>query len=654
MNFKVFIPLFILMMSSTSFSREDDFQMRVSWVRTLKELLFEIEKNEDHKMVLQEKKFFDSWTLITEAWADARYDCFYAGWPSTLRASGGKKLCQLPERTNSSYEKGICKGDELQCQPLLFGNNLCVSFKTKQDRNSSLSQCEKKFQSERKGQYDFLRKTSRKEANDLREMSALAADVCDPKSKSPQKGSAVCKKIQDKLSDAMKAIDRGFIEAEIIQGPDTSQGEEVRPETIPIQSSTSLTVEEDCPDPVVAETDLLAQSLSSVQKKLNEPIDESYEKIKKEFLSSPFCDPEKVINNSAERPSAVYVSILMKELQPLEYLNSANQRQEFLKKMQDKFNVSRSVQNEVSTLLNGGGDKKNIAAKARGIILQDVIKNYQPGPHQLAQEMKEELTKKNIFKKNSTGEIECPFIGKDAFMKAMAGREEVLKKHGRSITNKNQITIVDYTRPSNERRMFVIDLNTNKVLHNTWTAHGVGNSDGGGIDGKGSSPSMSNQPGSLKSSDGFIIATAASRGNRFGPNVLLKGIDSNNSNMGARAVIIHGWASPMGEYSTGLREYNYNTGKFAKPYDVVEKVMKTDFRSSTTKQMEDAIWGIKDSLLTGTYLPPTEGCLGVPTINMKHLDRKGRNKDQVELLREDLPGSIIFNYSGPEMKSKYL
>lgn len=647
MSLKLLIPLFILLMSSSSFSAEADFQMRVSWVRTLKELLVEIEKNQDHKMVLQEKKFFDSWALITEAWADARYDCFYAGWPSTLRASGGKKLCQLPERTNSSYVKGICKGDELQCQPLLFGNNLCVSFKTKQDRNSSFSQCEKKFQTERKGQYDFLRNTSRKEANDLREMSALAADICDPKSKSPQKGSVVCKKIKDKLPDAMKAIDRGFIEAEIIQ---TS----ITPEPTPNRSSAPLAVEEDCPESVVAEPDLLAQSLSSVQKKLNEPIDESYEKIKKEFLSSPFCDPEKVINNSDQRPSAVFVSLLMKELQSLEYLNSANQRQEFLSKMQDKFNLSSSVQNEVSNLINSGGDKKNTAARARGIILQDVIKNYKSGSHELAQEMKEELTKKNIFKKNSAGEIECPFIGKDAFMKALAGRDEVLKRHGRSITNKNQITIVDYTRPSNERRMFVIDLNTNKVLHNTWTAHGVGKSEGGGIDGKGSSPSMSNQPGSLQSSEGFIIATAASRGNRFGPNVLLKGIDSNNSNMGARAVIIHGWASPMGEYSTGLREYNYNTGKFAKPYDVIEKVMKTDFRSSTTKQMEDAIWGIKDSLVTGTYLPPTEGCLGVPTINMKHLDRKGRNKDQVELLREDLPGSIIFNYSGSEMKSKYL
>jgi hypothetical protein len=49
----------------------------------------------------------------------------------------------------------------------------------------------------------------------------------------------------------------------------------------------------------------------------------------------------------------------------------------------------------------------------------------------------------------------------------------------------------------------------------------------------------------------------------------------------------------------------------------------------------------------------TNGCIGVPEANARQLDRKGRNMSQLELLREDLPGSIIMNYSGPEMKSKF-
>ena len=239
-------------------------------------------------------------------------------------------------------------------------------------------------------------------------------------------------------------------------------------------------------------------------------------------------------------------------------------------------------------------------------------------------------------------------------MKALAGREEVLRAHGGSIKNKDQITIVDYTRPSHERRMFVIDLRTQEVLHNTWTAQGVGSDEGRGQDGKGSNPEMSNRPGSLRSSDGFIIATKAASGSRFGPNVLLKGIDSNNSKMAERAVIVHGWYTPMEDYTQGAKKFSAKKDQYGSSKDVVSQMMKTNFRSSSENDMKNALWDLQESFVTPSYLPPTEGCLGVPTVNLSHLDRKGRNKNQVELLREDLPGSIIFSYSGPGMKSKYL
>lgn len=641
---------------------EESFKMRVSWVKTLKELLLDIEKTDDTKMVHLDKKFYYSWNLINEAWADARYDCFYAGWPSTLQSVGGKKLCQLPSRVNSSYQKGVCKGDELQCQPLLFGQNLCVPFATKKQRNSSFATCENKFQKESGGNYDFLRNITRDKANDLRELSALAAEVCSKNSTSPQKGSIVCQKINDKLPDAMKAIDRGFVEAvatTLKEGAEKSSTSEEVPEPIPTQS-TSLKAEEDCEEPKADEHILLTQSVALIEKEMKSPLDEAYEKIKGEFLSSPFCDPEKVLNNSTDRPSAVYISLLMEEMKTLEYLHSTGPRQELLKKIDNKFGLSASTKSEVEGLLTQLGNnadsdqRKNVASKVRGIILQDQIKNYRPGKHNLAQDMKEELSKKNIFKKNAQGEVECPFISKDAFVKAVTGHQAVLKKHGGSIKNKNQITIVDYTRPSNERRMFVIDLNKNQVLHNTWTANGIGNDGGKGKDGIGGSPQMSNRSGSLMSSDGFIIATNASHGNRFGPNVLLRGVDANNTNMAARAVIVHGWDAPVADYSNGMRDYNPATGKYDRPYDVIQRVLKADFRNSSTKQMEDALWGIKGSLMTNSYLSPTEGCLGVPTVNVGHLDRKGRNKSQLELLREDLPGSVIFSYSGPDMKSNYL
>ncbi len=636
------LGILVLLNGFIAYAGENNFKMRVSWVQSLKELNELIEQTHDRRVV-QQNEILKRFHLINEAWADTRYDCFYAGWPSSSKMNGGEKHCQLPIFSNSSYEKGLCKVGEFQCQPLLFGKNLCVPFSSRKERNSAYANCEKKFQNEKRDHYDFLRNISRKEANELRELSALAGDICTAQT-SPQKETIVCKKINEKISDAMKAIDRGFIE------------------DAPIETGTSFSPSEEICDEEKPDThNELALQIEEVAQKVSGPLDEAYEKMKTEFLSSPFCDPEKVLNNSEDKPSAAFMAVLMEDLRLLEYLNNEDQKKQMLQKLGAKYSFNSSLLNEVDQFLNQMPvypqepvKRKTLGAKARGILLQDAIKNYRSGNKELRPEMEDVLGKSNVFKKNSQGNLECPFLSKEAFLTAMSGREKVLRQHGGSIPKKNQITIVDYTRPSNERRMFVIDLDKNLVLHNTWTANGVGNDDGKGQDGLGGNPQMSNTPGSLKSSDGFIIATSASHGSRFGNNVLLKGIDSNNTNMASRAVIVHGWPSPMGAYAEGVNEFDRKTGRFKTPHDPVERLMTTNFRSGSYESMDDALWDVKGALATSPYLPPTEGCLGVPTINMKHLDRKGRDKNQVELLREDLPGSLIFSYSGPGMQSKYL
>lgn len=652
-KFCVFI---VLLNGLLAYAGDDSYKMRVSWVLSLKELATQIEQSSDHQVV-QHNNFLNRFSIINEAWADSRYDCFFAGWPSSLKKSGGKKLCQLPNFSNSNYQRGLCKVGELQCQPLLFGKNLCVPFSSRKEKNSAFNNCEKKFQEEKRNNYDFLKNISHKEANELRELSLLASDICNDTT-SPQRGTTVCQEINDKLPDAMKAIDQGFVGA--IAETKSVQEEEI--EFTPILTGTSpAPLEEECDEEKPGAHHELARQMEQIAQVAQGPLDVAYEKIKTEFLSSPFCDPEKVLNNSEQKPSAAYMSILIEDLRRLEYLNNDQQKIQVLQDLGSKYAFNSSTLSEVDGILKQmpvypqePDRRKALGAKARGILLQDAIKNYQSGNQNLRSEIEGVLGKSNIFKKNSQGQLECPFVSKEAFMMAMAGREKVLAQHGGSLPKKNQITIVDYTRPSNERRMFVIDLEKNLVLHNTWTANGVGNDDGKGEDGIGGSPQMSNAPGSLRSSDGFIIATSASHGSRFGNNVLLKGIDSNNSNMAARAVIVHGWPSPMGAYAEGVNEFDRKTGRFKTPLDPVARLMSTNFRSGTYEAMDDALWDLRGALSTSSYLPPTEGCLGVPTINMKHLDRKGRNKNQVELLREDLPGSLIFSYSGPEMKSKYL
>lgn len=639
-----FLSLIMLLMSFSLHAEVVDphFEMRVSWIKSVKALLSEIETKEKN-LVVKEKSFLEQFKLMEEAWADSRYNCFYGGWPSTLIQSGKKKLCQNPSRTNSSYSASSCKNDELQCQPLLFGKGLCVSFATQAQRNKTFANCENKFQTEHKGSYDFLKSPTRKEVEDLRELSVLAAEICS------KKQSGICKKLMDKLPDGLKSLEQAHNQAVAV-------AEVVTAVTAPVVVTTIDPVPEskECADPT-HEHEKLAESFERVA---NKTLDEMYDNMKAEFQSSPFCDPLKVINDPTSRPSGPYLYKFYADLRKMDFLNmQSGPKDSFYQNLADKYKLSPELKNDVLPILNAMGpgtddNRRKLVAQAKGLMLQDYLKNYRPDAS-AADDVKAELVKNKIFTENANGEIECPFVTKDAFMKAMAGRENVLKAHGGSLKNKDQLTIVDYSRPSNERRMFVMDLKSNKVLHNTWVAHGGGGNNAAGKDGFGSSPDMSNVKGSNKSSDGFVIATQKSQGKLFGPNVLLRGIDSDNSNMAARQVILHGWGSPMADYSAGTQDYDYETEKYGPVYDALEKVKSTDFKNMPTKDMERAINSMSSTISVAKYLGATEGCLGVPVINVKHLDRKGRDKTQIELLRDDLPGSVIFNYSGPDMKSKF-
>lgn len=616
---------------------ESDFQMRVSWVKTMKELMLHLEKKEGHLLVQHERTFLERLKLIDEAWADSRFNCFYGGWPSSKKG----KYCQNPSRTNPNYSKTACRENELQCQPLLFGKGHCAPGATQEQRNKSFSTCEEKSG----GKYDHLKDLDQKEIDELKEMSILANDVCEGQTTS------ICKKVKDKVKDGIKALDRAAVQVSSAVVPEPERAPVVVPDVpvVPVVADdTEEEHPEDCEDPA-HEHEKLAMTMNQVS---SVSLDSMYEKIKEEFLASPMCDPLKIVNDPSERPSALMMSRIMTDVKQIDYIGfQSGPKDEFLKKLSEKWQISPDIQSEVLPMLNqlkssGTGE---IAARIKGLILQDFIKKKNVGP---VQEVKEELVKHHIFTKNDKGEIECPFVSKDAFMKAVRGRENMMKKF--DVRKKGQITIVDYTRPSNERRMFVIDLNSNKVLHNTWVAHGAGGgSETEGKDGFGSSPDMSNSSGSLKSSDGFILAAQASSGNRFGNNVLLFGADKNNNNISSRGIVIHGWDSPFDSYSTGVEMYDYETGKYGKPEDVVSLLRNADFRKDSKIDMDDTLMKVRVATSTGQFIGATEGCLGVPKINVQHMDRKGRDKNQLELLREDLPGSVIFNYSGPDMESKY-
>ncbi len=98
---------------------------------------------------------------------------------------------------------------------------------------------------------------------------------------------------------------------------------------------------------------------------------------------------------------------------------------------------------------------------------------------------------------------------------------------------KQYLTIIDFTKPSTERRLWVVDLKHGKVLYNTWVAHGKNS---GNI----MATSFSNTHGSLKSSIGVYVTRDSYVGGK-GYALRLHGLERGiNDNAYSRKVVMHG------------------------------------------------------------------------------------------------------------------
>ena len=97
----------------------------------------------------------------------------------------------------------------------------------------------------------------------------------------------------------------------------------------------------------------------------------------------------------------------------------------------------------------------------------------------------------------------------------------------------NIISIIDYSRPSYQKRLWVIDIANHKLLYHTYVSHGLRS-------GEAASIYFSNANNSRASSEGLYSTKEAYRG-REGSSLRLKGLDRGINDMAeARAIVMHG------------------------------------------------------------------------------------------------------------------
>ncbi|MGC8775608.1 MAG: murein L,D-transpeptidase catalytic domain family protein [Chlorobaculum sp.] len=107
-----------------------------------------------------------------------------------------------------------------------------------------------------------------------------------------------------------------------------------------------------------------------------------------------------------------------------------------------------------------------------------------------------------------------------------------LKRQG-LIRREGLITLIDFDKPSDCKRLFIIDINSGTVIQTALVAHGRGSGDI-------MATSFSNQPGSNKSSLGFYLTENTYTG-KNGYSLVLKGLDQGiNDKAEQRSIVIHG------------------------------------------------------------------------------------------------------------------
>jgi hypothetical protein len=102
----------------------------------------------------------------------------------------------------------------------------------------------------------------------------------------------------------------------------------------------------------------------------------------------------------------------------------------------------------------------------------------------------------------------------------------------KGLINKNIITVIDFTLPGTEKRLWTIDLNTGKVILNSLVAHGKNS-------GENMAEKFSNKPESHQSSLGFYLTENAYSG-KHGYSMRLIGLEKNiNDKAYDRAIVVH-------------------------------------------------------------------------------------------------------------------
>lgn len=166
------------------------------------------------------------------------------------------------------------------------------------------------------------------------------------------------------------------------------------------------------------------------------------------------------------------------------------------------------------------------------------------------------------------------------------------KAKQKGLIEKDVLTIIDYSMPSVECRLWVIDMKKHKVLFNTYVAHGKNSGDV-------NTTSFSNQPNSLKSSFG-VFRTDEVYSGHHGSSLRIQGLEPGiNDNAYRRNVVFHGAAYVSASFAKERKRLGRSWGCMAVSETTIKPLINTiKGKSLVFAYYPDHHWLKKSAFLT--------------------------------------------------------
>lgn len=169
----------------------------------------------------------------------------------------------------------------------------------------------------------------------------------------------------------------------------------------------------------------------------------------------------------------------------------------------------------------------------------------------------------NVYNTLNSNHFELPELR--TFSEALKGFY-LLKEKG--IIQKDILTLIDFSLSSNVKRLWVIDLDTNKILFHSLVAHGRNT-------GEEFASAFSNANSSFKSSLGFYATGEIYQG-KHGASLKLDGLEKGvNDHARERAVVMHGADYVSESFIRNNKRLGRSQGCPAIPFELTNEIIET-------------------------------------------------------------------------------